>query len=133
MLLRPQVTAVADGRFELSVTSATERLPANLLIAYCWSQVEMEHAEVHLSQSNEIRFRSPNQTGDKTVTISLPHSSKHENGQKDSYHEPKFIVIQYEANGQIRTKSFAVPEGRGDRELRIEVKDGVIFSLEPER
>ena len=122
VLLRPHSVAVADGHFSLTIyPSANEQLPAELLIAYCWGQAEKELAEAQGAASTEISFRPPNQTAAGNVNIVLPYSWKTENGQEKWRHEPKFIVIQYEADGQTLVKSFAIPEGRGDRELRVEL------------
>ena len=120
MMLRPSEFAIADGHFELSIKSINaEQLPANLLIAYCWNEVEMEHAKAHGAKSSEITFRPLRQTAEETFTINLPHSSKYENGKQLSHHEPKFVVIQYESSGKVHIRSFAVPEGRGDRAIQF--------------
>ena len=123
VLLPPHPVAVADGDFQLSISSTTTKpLPANLLVAYCWNELEKDYAETHGTEGNEINFKPITQSQVGVATISLPHSSKYEYDRQVSYHEPKFIVIQFESNGQTQRKSFAVPEGRGDRKLRVDLE-----------
>ena len=120
VMMQPHSIAIAEGRFKLSITSdANLQLPSDLLVAYCWSQDEMMQAKAGESQREGIVFRRANQNADGVVTMEIPHISKRETGQEDSYNEPKFIVVQFQSAGEIKRESLPIPEGRGDRTIRV--------------
>ena len=119
----PRVVIVSDGHFELSLQFPAEQRPdSTLMVAYCWNETEASHANEHGSSTNEIIFRpiETDQNGKSQVT--LPSSGKYTQSNDElSYNEPKFVVIQFNANDTIRRKTFSVPIGKGDRTLSIDL------------
>jgi len=117
----PKVVAVSDGRFALTLNLPTSTpATSNLLVAYCWNRAEASHAEKHGTSTNEITFRPVDTNPDGTIRIDIPFSAKHESGREVSYHEPKYIVIQFGHDETLRRKMYDIPDGRRDRSISID-------------
>lgn len=118
----PREIAVLDGRFNIALNlPKVDPSTPPILVAYCWNKTEATHAAKHGSTTNEITFR-PIETGvDGTDQIDIPFSAKHgPSGREVSYHEPEYIVIQFDHDGILRRKIIEIPSGRGDRSISID-------------
>ncbi len=119
----PRVVIVSDGHFELGLQfPAEEKLDTTLMVAYCWNEIEANHANEHGSSTSEIIFRPIEVDPNGKSHVTLPCSGKYtQSNDEISYNEPKFVVIQFNDNDTICRRKFSVPAGKGDRTLSIDL------------
>ena len=119
----PRVVIVSDGHFQLNLDFSGDRKPdSKFLFAYCWNETDADHASEYGASTNEIIFRPIESDPDGKAHVTLPCAGKsRRSGREISYHEPQFIVIQFNDDETILRKQFAIPIGRGDRSLSIDI------------
>ena len=118
----PDMVIVADGRFDLTLHFPNCEPVRSVVVAYCWSVTEAKHAQECGPTTNEIPFRATEIGSNGTHHIDLPHSSKHASDREISYNEPTHIVVQFTCADVVHRKMIAVPSGRGDRMVVVELE-----------
>lgn len=119
--------AVFFDRFELSIAvNSEQQLDAGeLRFAYCWTPDQVENAMKYGDQGG-IDFNPAIATHQNEFTVLIAGNGEQNiYGRELSYREPRWIVIQYPeqkgATDRTATARFAIPPGRGDRAMTIQL------------
>lgn len=127
MILMPSgFISVFDGRYNLTIAvRPTDQInPASLLFATCWTSQEAQAAVTNGTDGNSS-FAPGTSVAPDTYVISVPYSGRTNSfGRIISYHQSQHLVIQYDLTspaGRTVRRRVPIPQGRGDRSMKVTV------------
>ena len=121
------ISAVWVGQFPLTIT-IDSRIPidrASVLVATCRNEREVAHLVANPGVY-EYTFSPVHELDSGEVVASIPCSGRDRLfGLFSTYNHPEFIVLRYRRIDEDREKQshkgFAIPEGRGPRNMTVKI------------